>query len=182
MKLITLFFLLAISTLGSCQKAEPEIFLIPENFTGKVQIIYNQNGIPIKYKNEYGKDTIYTPKIGKPIKYEKNARVYEIPENGILLTQFPNNDGIINQKYFIVNKNGERKFIEVIDKQDYQKSNIDKNKIGIFGYAVSGVYGNQNIPYQEFIVSTYNEVDNFYTQKYEDALYEKVRKEIGVDY
>ena len=88
--------------ISSCQRAEPETYLIPSEFKGKVQIIFNQNAIPVKYKNEYGRDTIYTPQLGNPIKYESGRRVYEIPSNGILLTQFKNNDGFIDRKYFLI--------------------------------------------------------------------------------
>ena len=184
MKIIFLFILVATQSLVCCKKAEPEIFLIPEKFSGKIQIIYNQNGIPLRYKNGYGKDTIYTPKIGEPIKYENGARVYKIPEIGILLTQFSSNNGIINQKYFLVNKNGKRVPLPVFGrkKKNINHANIDKNKIGIFAHAIVGVYGNQNIPYQEFVVSNFNEVDSFYTFEYEKVFTEKLHETFGVDY
>ncbi len=55
---------------------EPEIFLIPKNYRGFVYISYNH-------------------KCGTPIKYEEDSRVYEIPNDGVLLTQFKDEQGFI---------------------------------------------------------------------------------------
>lgn len=60
--------------LFSCDSGEEEIIVIPENYTGYVLIIFNQ-------------------KDGIPIKYEGEKRVYEIPQNGVLKTQFTGNEG-----------------------------------------------------------------------------------------
>lgn len=184
MKLVSFFFLVAIQSIISCKQAESEIFLIPEKLTGRVQIIYNQNGIPMKYKNMYGKDVIYTPKMGQPIKYENEVRVYEIPESGILLTQFSSNDGIINQNYFSINKNGKRVPLQIFGrkKMNADYSVVDKNKIGIFAHAVAGVYGNQNIPYQEFVVSNYKEIDSLYTFENQKVFDEKLHSVLGTDF
>ena len=130
MKLTFFRFIIAFQILVSCKHAEPEIILIQDNYVGKIQVIYNQNGIPFKYKNAYGKEVIYTPKIGSKIKYENNSRVYEIPENGILLTQFNSNDGIIDQSFFSVNKLGKRTALKIFGrkKSDSDFSKSDKTK------------------------------------------------------
>ena len=57
-----------------CQKADEAIFIIPRDYTGYILIVYNQPS-------------------GEPERYLDNKRVYTIPENGILKSQFPINDG-----------------------------------------------------------------------------------------
>ena len=77
-RILEVYLISFVQIVSSCyQRAEPETYLIPSNFTGEVNILFNQNGVPTKYKNEYGQDTIYTPKIGNPMKYENGRRVYE---------------------------------------------------------------------------------------------------------
>ncbi|MDP4255061.1 MAG: hypothetical protein Q8938_13715, partial [Bacteroidota bacterium] len=66
-----LYFAILMQTifLGSCiHKSEPETYLIPKGFQGRATIIFNQ-------------------KLGVPSKYENGRRVYEMPLNGILLSQ-----------------------------------------------------------------------------------------------
>ncbi len=72
--------------------AEGEIHLLPENHTGWVLIIFNDAA-------------------RKPPLYEEERRVYQIPEDGVLRTQFPPNrpstpDG--TRKYYYVTDSGER--------------------------------------------------------------------------
>ncbi len=60
--------------LFSCDNGEQEIIVVPKDYTGYVLIIHNQED-------------------GSPAKYSGEKRVYEIPENGILKTQFKFNHG-----------------------------------------------------------------------------------------
>lgn len=48
---------------------EDEVFILPEGYTGVVYIFYNRDD-------------------GEPVKYEQGKRLYVIPPNGILKTQF----------------------------------------------------------------------------------------------
>ena len=108
-KMFGIYLITFIQIVSSCgQKAEPETYLIPSNFTGEINILFKQNGVPYKDKNKYGRDTTYTPALGKPPKYENGRRVYEIPSDGILLTQFTPNPGFTDTKYFSVDSNGKR--------------------------------------------------------------------------
>jgi hypothetical protein len=61
--------LTSISARGLLVRNEPEVYLLPDGYVGPVLIVYDQP-------------------TGEPRKYEAGARVYEIPENGMLLTQF----------------------------------------------------------------------------------------------
>ncbi|HMH20158.1 MAG TPA: hypothetical protein VK563_00210 [Puia sp.] len=181
-----IYLIACMQMLSSCySKAEPETYLIPSSFSGKVNILFNQNGIPVKYKNEYGKDTIYVPQIGKPIKYEDGRRVYEIPSSGILLSQFKNNDGFINRKYFLVDSNGKRISLEIFELEHYKRDSTrwvvnDKNEKGIFGDGTSGSYRNMNIPYQDFTVSSYNGLDSFYTKEHQNNFNDRIEKITGL--
>ena len=66
-----LFILSYISfALWSCvSKGEPEIFIVPKDYIGYLIVVFNQAS-------------------GYPIRYDGKKRVYEMPENGILKTQF----------------------------------------------------------------------------------------------
>lgn len=67
--------------LGGCKTAEDEIFVIPENFTGYVIVIFNQ------------------PNGQEPV-YLDNSRVYVIPPSGILRTKFKPNYGWSSESQF----------------------------------------------------------------------------------
>ena len=78
--------------LTSCTNdVEGEIHLIPKGYEGPVIIAFDeQNGMPEKYEN--------------------GSRVYEIPNDGVLRTQFkPQKEGYIpmeNLKYYYYDSNG----------------------------------------------------------------------------
>jgi len=150
----------------SChQQAEPETYIIPESFTGKVNIIFNR-------------------KEGSEKKYEDGRRVYEVPNDGILLTQFTTNDGFINRKYYYKSQSGELKLLHTLASDTTAREKADKNEIGIFLDGTSGVYGNSGTPsaleYQEFVVSNYNRIDSFFTDGYKKIFYKKIEKISGL--
>jgi hypothetical protein len=70
--LLIIFTLIAL--IRCLQSGEDSIFLIPEKFEGNIIIIFNQ-------------------KKGAEVEYDKGARVYRIPENGVMKTKFPPNYG-----------------------------------------------------------------------------------------
>ena len=75
MKAVIFFSFILLFMISSCiANGEQEVIVVPKNFKGYIVIIFNQ-------------------KEGTPIKYEGKKRVYEIPKNGILRTQFKINDG-----------------------------------------------------------------------------------------
>jgi hypothetical protein len=98
---IAIGLLLAFSFLGCNPQGEQEIYLLPKGYTGHILIILNQ-------------------KNGAPVKYEAEARVYEIPQNGILRTQFSNNEGWANLPQF---------YYDRIDKQNQIPVKVDYNDI-----------------------------------------------------
>lgn len=155
--------LISFLILSSCnQNAEPETYLIPDGFSGKVNIVFNR-------------------KDGSPIKYDERRRVYEIPADGILLTQFGTNDGFINRRYFYKSKSGELKLLKNLETDTI---NVSKDEVGVYLDGISGVYGNSGdrsaLEYQEFLISSYNLKDGFFTEDYKRLFYQKIEKITGL--
>ncbi|MCR9134152.1 MAG: hypothetical protein NXI08_16420 [bacterium] len=67
---------------GGCKRMVSETHILPNRYTGKVYIFFNQDE---GYKAEY----------------EDNTRVYRIPKSGILRTQFKPNSGWIDSKKYL---------------------------------------------------------------------------------
>lgn len=139
------FFVLVLFNLFSCnQEIEKEIYIIPSTFKGKVNVIFSQAN-------------------GKPIKYENNARVYEIPEDGILLTQFKEQEGFVKREYFYVDKDNNKKPLKIIiDIEDETSTDIS-----VFRDGTIGVYGNSNdensLTYQEFYITDKGSFESYFS-------------------
>lgn len=73
-------------------KAEPETFLIPKEFRGSLVVFYNEP-------------------CGRPPIYRNGRRVYEVSQEGVLITQFEENRGSLNQKFYLVDS--EKNEIEI---------------------------------------------------------------------
>ena len=86
MKLKKIFILILSTLLLSCNRVEDEIFILPKNYTGYILVIYNQ------------------PLSGAEVQYKRGKRVYEIPSNGILKTQFSNESGLRSFSEFYYEK------------------------------------------------------------------------------
>lgn len=165
--LISLVHLLALS---SChQKAEPETYLLPNGFTGRVNIILNQ-------------------KEGSEMKYEDGRRVYEIPSDGILLTQFTINDGFMDRKYYSVDGAGKRTELEVFQFEHFKKDSAgyvvnNKEQVGIFLNGTSGQYGNppNAVWWQEFMVCSYNNKDSLFAPQSKKEFEGKLTKKLGFE-
>lgn len=70
-----LLLLMVLSVFTACwQTGEESVFVVPENYTGYVLVIYGQEN-------------------GAEEEYRDKTRVYRIPSNGILLSRFPDNPG-----------------------------------------------------------------------------------------
>lgn len=81
----------------SCNSGDEEVIIVPKNYTGYIVIIYNQ-------------------KNGESVKYENGKRVYQIPSNGILKTQFKGNYGLRDfTKYYFNNISDSNKIPSFID-------------------------------------------------------------------
>ncbi|MEK5400216.1 DUF6843 domain-containing protein [Paenibacillus sp. FSL K6-2859] len=88
-----LLLLVSLTACGS-KNRHPNVFLIPEDYNGWVQIIYNQKGFE-NIKNLEGKN------------------IYQIPESGILKTSTEDAEyGVASDEYYFLSEQGERKKID----------------------------------------------------------------------
>lgn len=160
--LIWMFSLLQFMT--SCkQQPEPETYLIPYGLKGKVNVIFNQPN-------------------GASVKYENGRRLYEIPESGILLTQFKDEDGLVNHQYYYVDSTGNRQPLKIVLEAD----NNNANEVGIFRDGTVGVYGSSDNPkslkYQEFYVTDAKDFESYFSQEYQQKFEDKVKELTGYDF
>lgn len=131
----SLFYLLS-------PKAEPETVLIPKNFRGQFEIIFNKP-------------------CGETLPYENGRRIYKIPDNGILITNSKETFGIINRKFYLVNEKGERNQLPEFSWSNFEdekanwlwvfsKTKLTKDLVGVF-WAYSGRFS--------FIISDYETLE-----------------------
>ena len=132
--------LLALVTLAGCGYAEPEIHLIPDGYVGPVFIVQEWPD-------------------GQPERYEEGRRLYEIPADGLLLTQFSSNDGIIDDRYYYVSPSGERR--EIVGRSYSTIHDTPENRadttVLIHGLGV-GIMGSASVPYQQYLVGTKTDI------------------------
>jgi hypothetical protein len=63
---------------------QPEMYLTSVGYQGPIIVIYNQSD-------------------GQPIKYDGKARIYEVPENGIVLSQFSFSNHPVSPTFWYAN-------------------------------------------------------------------------------
>lgn len=121
---------------SECKSGEDAIVLIPSGYKGVVYINLNQAN-------------------GEKILYQDGKRVYRIPSNGILNTQFNNNEGIINDYFYYIDEKGNKIQLQPYDRE---RNLNDSNKVFIFGYELGTKtkFGNHKstIDFIRFIVCT----------------------------
>src|ERR1022692_1020863 len=110
MKLNPLCLCVILFSVASCQTTESEDYLIPNGFSGRVTIIFNQ-------------------KDGIPVKYGGGKRIYEIPASGILLTEFNDEYGWVNRHYYYMDSTGKKTSLEIFHNNKVFTDNADKIKI-----------------------------------------------------
>lgn len=149
----SLLIIMVCSIVGStysCNGPEPEIYLIPNDFRGRVVILFNQkNGISREY--------------------EGRNRVYKIPASGVLKTKFLSNTGEfgLDDTNFFFESDSSRVSIPMFS---LSKDSIS-NKPQIFRYA-NGVVADGRIKYAEFIVAPYYLRDSFFVRNANGILIE----------
>lgn len=155
---IVIYFLTFFSLIGCGQSKEKEVYLIPSNFKGKVNVIFG-----------YSK--------GEPVKYENGVRIYEIPKDGILLTQFKVQEGLIKREYYYTNGPEKRVLLKIMADSE------NTNDIGVFRDGTIGVYGNSNdtnaLTFQEFYVTNKSSFESYFTDESIKDFDDKVQSKIG---
>lgn len=146
MKTVYLIFIFVIA--GCTPNAENAKYRIPYGFKGQVFIFFNiEDGAKREYKDGF--------------------RIYNIPPNGVLKTQFNPNYGYLsigNSKYVYVDSPN-REYPLKVESQDYRSK--DPNEIYISGGETGGI--GDKITYQTFIVKS-NKDSFVYINRYMDAM------------
>ncbi len=139
-------FILLFFSLHGCGYSDSADFQIPKNYCGRIAVVFNQT-------------------MGQKPKFVNGRRIYEIPENGILLTQFVYKPGFVDYHYFLIDDNGNRVLLPTYE-YEYNKDGTvhylvqDSNKVGVFGHGTSVAYAtNGSAPGLEVFVSTFNGLD-----------------------
>jgi hypothetical protein len=119
---------------------DEEYYILPSHYKGVVIILYNQ-------------------KNGQPIKYEQGKRVYEVPQDGILRTQFTHSAGWLNLDEFFYLEDGKKiKIPYVIDGKDIRS---DRVQVCCFSSGKAGKDPNSmSIEFAQFYVGTKEEIDS----------------------
>jgi hypothetical protein len=158
----TLFPIVIIPALISiCVKLDTlpkEVFLIPEDYRGTVNIVYGQ-------------------KCGLKVNVENDTMIYKIPQDGILIIKNEFKSGYIDHTYYLVDKQGNKKLIDKMDVRDFNEEYTTeknpheppRNKLGIFSWGRTGTFENsknESHNFQEFQVSTYEDLEKKYSWKY----------------
>jgi len=81
-------------------KAEPETFLIPHNLRGEVVVFYDEP-------------------CGREPERENGSRIYKISNEGVLITQFKENRGSLDHKFYLVDEDGNRTEIPFFRRQNF---------------------------------------------------------------
>lgn len=157
----SIFLISIVSFFTSCQRATPEIFIIPEGYNGKVMVVFEK-------------------KNGSKPEYENNKRVYDIPVSGVLVSQFSINDGFISREFFYVDSLGKRTPIRIFRIVEDAKNT---NETGIFYSGTAGLLGNSSdslsVIFQEFIVSDYKSLQSYLTEEYKQQFKKKIQQAVG---
>jgi hypothetical protein len=98
-------------------RPEKETYLIPNDFEGKFRVIYGE-------------------KCGINPPFENDRRVLNIPDNGILIIQPKFEAGIIDHEYFLVDKKGNRKKINML--WDYKQRTTESPGVLLGGSGSMG--------------------------------------------
>ncbi|MEQ1922952.1 MAG: hypothetical protein ABL952_10640 [Pyrinomonadaceae bacterium] len=131
------------------RKAEPETFLIPKDFRGMLVVFYNEP-------------------CGRPPIYRDGRRVYEIPQDGVLITQSEENRGGLNQKFYLVDSEKNEIEIPFFRRQNFETEkkewpifhqgsaeDFTKETVGVFwGYGSETYFVSQDS--FSFIISNFH--------------------------
>lgn len=144
----TLVVLTIMCCIISCgETGDEEIYILPNNYQGPVFILFNQND-------------------GQPQKHESNARLYEIPADGILRTSFSPNKGWHKPNRYYYTNNGERKEIPY----EISGKSIDSLSVRICCQSSGNAKVNPQSPnvisvdYSLFIVGSLKNIDSIATE------------------
>ncbi|MBI2271935.1 MAG: hypothetical protein HYU69_16465 [Bacteroidetes bacterium] len=148
------------------KKAPAETFLIPQDYRGKIHIHFNK---PCGQEEEVAND----------------RRQYKIPATGILLSQFADKQGFIDQQYYLVDSLGKQTLLPQLDVRDYNEEwttekNPDEPSRDILGVFHAGRVSSDGM--YEFYVSTYRQLRDTFDFQYDksfDLIEQKIIGDCG---
>ena len=99
----SVIFIYCASTIWSVlTRHATEVFIIPQNFKGKFRIVYNQ-------------------KCGLDSRIENGKRIFDVPNNGILLIKSEFKTGIVDHEYYLQDSSGNKTQINELLTYDRSK-------------------------------------------------------------
>lgn len=132
--------------------ASPKTFLIPADYKGTIRIIYEEN-------------------CGETLHKENGRQILRFPENGILILN-EKFDGGVNNKYYLVDKNGNRTEVnQILDSKDRTKK-LPSIQVGGAG-TLGGDEENKGITFSDFylyIRDTRTSADDYKISQHFDSL------------
>lgn len=139
----------------SCSIKNTSIFILPENYTGYVLIIYNQD-------------------IGSAKVFKKGKRVYNIPSTGVLKTKFEPDYGLSLTPEFHYMTNDKKSTIPFVSNFD----EVPENEVVCYGGTIVKVYSDTEekdfIIFSSFFVGNKNQIEiaseRVRSLKYKDIL------------
>lgn len=144
MKGIFIIILFTISmVVEGCSQIKKEVFILPRNFTGYIMILYNQSS-------------------GMPIKIEDGKRIYQIPENGILITKSSNDESWMELPEFYYEKIDKTK--QVPFKIEYKDIPVDSVVAygGTSGAANKDLAGKEVVRFTKYFIGNKSQIDSAY--------------------
>jgi hypothetical protein len=142
---IYLLLLLTSVFFVGCQSADDEIYILPDNYSGYVLIIYDQEN-------------------GEIPAYYGEKRVYRIPESGVLKTRFSTNYGVasLGEYYYKEIQEGNKIPFEMINKDE-----LGDNSIKACCFSTGSVYkidDKSRVKFARFLVGSKLEINNAFKQ------------------
>gem|GEM_PF-690254 len=138
-------------------KAEPEEFIIPNDYQGEVLVFFEQHD-------------------GAPIKYSDGKRIYEIPDDGILFTQFKWNVGFSNRRFYFLTDGKEINIDEVGQNYSYEQGKPDSDMVSVMNKGPYFYKSADGINYlfraHEFIVANRKSLNNYSMETKMDSIIE----------
>ena len=139
--IIGIIVITGISYLVYTQVGETEIFLLPKGYQGAVYIIYNQ-------------------KNGQLVKYDNGSRLYEVPPEGIIRSQFGPNDGWSSfLKCYYVESDGKRRSEIPFETENKNRKN-DTLQACCLSAGTSFKNGGKPVVYSMFYIGTKQAIDS----------------------
>lgn len=140
MRTTLIFLSLLFIMIGCSTGGEQEVLVVPKNFKGYVLVIFNQ-------------------KNGQPIRYMGKKRVYEIPANGILKTQFKVNNGWRDlTEYYVDEISHENMLPSFVEAEKIPK---DKTVgfMGETGTVKKNSKSTERVEFSEFYIGTRSDIE-----------------------